>query len=279
MKYQLAKPFLFLIAVIMVVSLACGIDWGGDEPAPAPEPAPPVQQQEEEAPADPEPAPVVPTTQPEPVAQQYYTETFDGDTSLWTYFLVDGNSNVPQYSENDFGTMFVGIDSGYLVYDLQSEGQWAYVTYDGYEYSDVHIKVVAENRGVNNNNVSLICRYSDDEGWYEYNIANKGLYWLYHGVIRADGAVIYTELADGGSNKIKAGKETNTYEMICKDRTLSLIINGYDCFTLTAFEITWLYSPQFLATYWTLETVWEYFPCLFCTFSKLFNSLIISYSK
>ncbi len=64
--------------------------------------------------------------------------------------------------------------------------------------------------------------------WYEFNIANNGLYWLYHGIIRSDGAVIYTELADGGSNKIKAGKEVNTYEMICKDRTLSLIINGYE---------------------------------------------------
>jgi hypothetical protein len=220
MKYQLAKPFLLLVAIIMVVSLACGIG-GGDEPAPAPEPAP-VQ---EEAPP---PAPEVPTNTPEPVAQQYYTETFDGDTSLWTYFLVDGTKSVPAFSEDDFGTMFVGTDGGRLVYDFESEGQWAYVTYDGYEYDNVHLTVVAENRGVNNNNVSLICRYTPDEGWYEFNIANNGLYWLYHGIIRSDGAVIYTELADGGSNKIKAGKEVNTYEMICKDRTLSLIINGYE---------------------------------------------------
>ncbi len=223
MKYQLAKPFMFLIAVIMVVSLACGIG-GGDEPAPAPEPAP-VQEEE---PAAPEPAPVVPTNTPEPVAQQFYTENFDGDTSQWTYFLVNGTKSVPTFVEEDFGTMFVGTDDSRLHFDLESEGQWAYVTYDAYEYDNVRLDVVVENRGVNNNNVSLICRYTPDEGWYEFNIANNGLYWIFHAIIRDDGAVIYTQLKDGGSNKILAGKETNKYSIICDDRTLSLFINDYE---------------------------------------------------
>jgi len=122
--------------------------------------------------------------------------------------------------------MFVGTKDERLVFDLGSEGQWAYVTYDAYEYDNVRLEVVAENRGVNNNNVSLICRYTPDEGWYEFNIANNGLFWIFHAIIRDDGHVIYTEIADGGSNKIKAGKETNTYSIVCNDRTLSLFING-----------------------------------------------------
>ncbi|MBT3339252.1 MAG: DUF1080 domain-containing protein [Anaerolineae bacterium] len=223
MKYQLAKPFLLLVAVIMVVSLACGIDMGGDESAPVQEPAP-VQ---ESAPPAVDPPTAVPAPA-EPVAQEFYTEEFEGDTSLWTYFVVNGTKAVPTFSEDDFGTMFVGTDDGRLTYSLESEGQWAYVTYDGHEYDNVRLDVTAENRGVNNNNVSLICRYTPDEGWYEFNMANNGLYWIYHAVVRSDGAVIYTELADGGSNKIKAGKEVNQYSIICDGRTLSLFINGYE---------------------------------------------------
>ncbi len=221
MSYRLTKPFLFLVGFILIVSLACGLGTPEEPVAPAPV--------EEAAPV--EPVEQVPTNTPpptEPVAQQFYTETFDTNTDQWTYFLVNGTKSVPTFVETDFGTMFVGTDDGRLAFNLESEGQWAYVTYDAYEYDNVRLDVVVENRGVNNNNVSLICRYTPDEGWYEFNIANNGLYWIYHAIIRSDGAVIYTQLKDGGSNKIKAGKETNKYSIICNDRTLSLFINDYE---------------------------------------------------
>lgn len=216
MKSQLAKPILFLVGFILIVGLACGTSTP-DTPAepPAPEAASPVPQ-----------PPTSPPPTPEPVAQQFYTEDFTGDTSQWTYFLVNGSKSVPIFVEDDFGIMFVGTDDERLKFTLESEGQWAYVTYDAYEYDNVRLDVVVENRGVNNNNVSLICRYTPDEGWYEFNIANNGLFWIYHAIIRSDNSVIYTEIADGGSNKIKAGKDTNTYSIICKDRTLSLYINN-----------------------------------------------------
>ncbi len=221
MKYRLAKPFLFLIAFILIVGLACGTSTS-DEPE-EPTPVPVVEEAAE-------PAPLPPTETPptEPVAQQFYTEDFTGDTSQWTYFLVDANKSVPAFVEEDFGTMFVGTEDERLHFDLESEGQWAYVTYGAHEYENVRLDVTVENRGVNNNNVSLICRYTPDEGWYEFNIANNGLYWIYHAIVRDDGAVIYTQLKDGGSNKIKAGKETNKYSIICDDRTLSLFINDYE---------------------------------------------------
>lgn len=223
MKSQLAKPFFFLIGFILIVSLACSLGGGAEEPAPAPVEEEPVLVEEEPTPAEPEPT--VPPPPPEPVAPQFYTEEFDGDTSQWTYFLVDGNKNVPVYVEEDFGTMFVGTDEGRLHFDLESKGQWAYVTYDAHEYENVRLDAVVENRGVNNNNVSLICRYTPDEGWYEFNIANNGLYWIFHAIIQDDDSVIYTQLADGGSNKIKPGKEINKYTIVCNNRDLRLYIN------------------------------------------------------
>ena len=71
--------------------------------------------------------------------------------------------------------MTVGVTDGFLLFDLESPGQWVYTIYDPETYDDVKVEVSAENRGTNDNNVSLICRYDPTEGWYEFNIANSGL--------------------------------------------------------------------------------------------------------
>ena len=219
MKYQLAKPVLFLVAFILVVGLACSTSASDapEESVPVEEVASPVSL-----------PPTIPPPPTEPVAQQFYTEEFDTDTGLWTYFLIDANRPAPLYVEDDFGTMFVGIENDRLVFDLESEGQWVYVTYDAYEYDNVRLDIVAENRGANNNNVSLICRYTPDEGWYEFNIANNGLYWIFYAEMLDSKKIVYHQLANGGSNKIKTGKEINEYAMVCNDRTLALYINGYE---------------------------------------------------
>ena len=235
MKYQLAKPFLFLIAVILVVSLACSI--GGSTEAPvAPDEQPvageqPValdEQPVEQAPVeDAEPtAPPPPTNTPEPVAQQFFTETFDENSGNWSYFMVNGSLSTVT---DGFGKNNVAIEGGRYVFKLEDKYQWAYVKYDPYEYENVRVQIVAENRGANNNNVSIICRYTPDVGWYEFNIANNGLYWIYYAEYREQGTKVrYNYIINGGSNKIHTGKETNTYTAICDGRTLSLEINGFE---------------------------------------------------
>ena len=93
-------------------------------------------------------------------------------------------------------------------------------------HTAVRLDIVAKNRGVNNNNVSLICRYTPSEDWYEFNIANNGLYWLFYAEILDSKKIVYHQLANGGSNKIRQGKEMNEYSIICNERTLELYING-----------------------------------------------------
>jgi hypothetical protein len=225
MYVKTLKPFLFLFVVIAMVSLACM--GGGDEPAP--EPAPPADEEPVEQPAEPEeePAPVEePTDPPAPAAQQFFTEEFDGSNENWTYFVVDGSENVPEFSGDELEESKLYTEDGLLIFDLVGEYQWVYTFYDPFEYTDVSMEVTAENRGVNDNNISLICRYTEDEGWYEFNIANNGLYWIYHAIVNSDGVVVYSKLADGGSNRVKQGKEINTYAITCEERTLTLYING-----------------------------------------------------
>ena len=218
------KPFVFLVTLIALVSLACLGD--GGEPVPAPAPV----VEEPAAPAEPaEPAQPEPTEPPQPVAQEFFTEEFEGENDNWSFFVVDGSKTVPEFageSLEDKSSLYT--EDGLLIYDLNDKFQWVYAFYDPYEYDNVSLEVVAENRGVNDNNISLICRYTEDEGWYEFNIANNGLYWIYHAIVNAEGKVVYSKLADGGSNKVKQGKEVNTYAIKCEDRTLTMYINGIE---------------------------------------------------
>ncbi len=143
----------------------------------------------------------------------FFTDTFDGNMDNYT---------VQNLGTGDDDKMDVNIKDGYLVFDLKGANLWVYVTYDPFTYKDVQVSVTADNRGKNNNNVSLICRESD-EGWYEFNIANNGLYNIL-AYIEADRR--YYNIYNGGSNAIKTGKDINVYTASCSGTELSLTING-----------------------------------------------------
>jgi len=103
-----------------------------------------------------------------------------------------------------------------------------YVFYTPYIYTDVVLEAKADNAGKNNNNVSLVCRYNEaDVTWYEFNIANNGLYWILAFVDND-----YKEIYSGGSNLIKQGRDTNVYKAGCVGNELSLFINGQEVRTL-----------------------------------------------
>jgi hypothetical protein len=110
------------------------------------------------------------------------------------------------------------------MFDLEGQGAWVYATYEPDTYTDVRLDVKVGNRGSNNNNVSLVCRKSDS-GWYEFDIANNGLYEVLFGKIVND-RVEYTPMADGGSTRIKSGLAENEYGIVCQGGTLILYING-----------------------------------------------------
>lgn len=216
------KPFVFLIVVMTVVSLAC---LGGEEtPAPMPATEAPPQPAEPAEPAEPAPTPE-PTV---PAAQEFFTEEFEVGLENWSYFVVDGSKPVPEFDDDNLGNSSFYAEDGLLVFDLSDKYKWVYTFYDPYEYKNIKLEVEAENRGVNDNNVSLICRYTEKEGWYEFSIANNGLYWIYYAIVDPQGKIAYTKLADGGSTKLKQGKDVNTYAITCEDRTLTLYINGHE---------------------------------------------------
>jgi len=176
-------------------------------------PEPPVAEA-----ATQEPAQDAATEAPVSQDEAYYTEEFSSPPQNWTYDLYQGD-------EQDFDLYTEGDK---LVFDIQGANVWSYYLYDSYTYTDARVDFRAENLGNNNNNVSLICRYNS-RGWYEFNVANNGLYWIYRYDYDTNE---FTLLYNGGVANLKTGKDTNDYTMICEGDRLTLGVNGTEIRTV-----------------------------------------------
>jgi hypothetical protein len=220
------RPLLFIVSMLLIVGIACR--FGSPAPTQAPPPTQPVQADNPTS-APPEPTEVPPTEAPPPTAteppvpqaQQSFTEEFDtplsGDWSVFT---------ITDPSVSDLEKVTVEADSGNLVWNFDSEYVYYYLFYNAFTYEDVKVEARANNRGKNNNTVSLICRYDENVGWYEFNVANNGLYEILYAEVLDSGKIRYNRVANGGSNAINQGKDVNEYSATCQGEELRLNING-----------------------------------------------------
>jgi hypothetical protein len=149
----------------------------------------------------------------------YYATDFDNPLSDWVYFLMSGKDD--QFTAS--------IDNSKLHVDIPNENVWAYFYLEPLIVADVRLDTSVENLGRNTNNVSLFCRYSDDRGWYEFNVANNGEYNIYYydAVTKQ-----YSVLFSGGSREINMGKGINKYTVICQGDSLTLGINDTEVRTV-----------------------------------------------
>ena len=220
------RPLLFIVSLVLIVGLACsfGAD-PGVNPTTPPQQLPTQPPQPTTAPpteAPQEPTAVPPTEEPPvPQAEQFFTEEFDTPLSSdWSIFTVTASNDA------DPDKVTVEAQDGKLVWNFDSEQVYYYLFYSAFDYEDVRVEARADNRGRNNNSVSLICRYDPDVGWYEFNIANNGLYDILYAEIESDGDIAYNPIANGGSNAINQGIGVNEYAVTCQGDELTLFING-----------------------------------------------------
>lgn len=170
------------------------------------------------------PPTIVPDT-PTPEVRQYFTEEFEKALQNWSSFMAD-RRETPTITTEQFSDVNVMAGDGWYLFDIQRMQTGVYSIYDPFEYEDVLLDVRVENLGEDDISVSLICRYSSEEGWYEFNIANNGLYDISYAEPSSSGSIAYRNIFNGGSNKIKTGNATNEYGISCQGDTLSLFING-----------------------------------------------------
>jgi hypothetical protein len=228
-QYRMLVAF---IALLLAVGLACN---GGAAPTSVAEPITAPTDIPTSIPAPTKEPISLPTTEPQPIdtpvpqpqqAEEFFTEEFDAPlNNAWSILTVTGSDKA------DPEKVTVEPQDGKLVWDFESEYIYYYLFYEGFSYTDVTVEVRSDNRGKNNNNVSLICRYDPEVGWYEFNIANNGLYDISYAEVTSNGSIGYNTIINGGSNEIKQGKGVNEYSITCSGEDLTLTINGEEVIT------------------------------------------------
>ncbi len=160
------------------------------------------------------------TSTPSTEAPAYFTEEFDGDLPNWSYFYFGNEDNFDLYT-----------DSSQLLMDIKAADTYVYLSYDPYTYTDVRVDAQVENQGVNDNALSLFCRYTDTKGWYEMNITSGGLW----SIMRYDEADSnFVNLYNGGSGSINMGRgQSNVFTFVCSGNKLSAYVNNVLLKTVT----------------------------------------------
>jgi len=225
------RPLYFFMSLLFVVGLACSALGGGNTPTQPAQPEQP-EQQPTQPPAQTEPPVVVtdaPATEeapPPPDASDFFKEEFDSSAALenWDHFTLGSGEDKDLVIEQE---------DNHVLFDLGDEDLYVYYMYLPYTYSDVTLTMSAQNRGRNNNNVSLICRMNDDgTNWYEFSVENGGLWYLY-AVEVVDNKLKYNIMSNGGTNALKQGKEENEYQLTCEGDDITMYVNGDEIKTVT----------------------------------------------
>ena len=156
--------------------------------------------------------------------QLYYTDEFDSSLCNWDAHAVIGS---------DFNLkpdVTVEPNKGSLVWNFNSKTA-SYYLFHAFTtpYTDVKVSARVNNRGVNNNEIGLICQYDPKEQhWYEVRIIKGGFYKIWYGEIKSGNKLVFDRIADGASTYIKPGKDVNEYSITCSGNSLSLTVNGHE---------------------------------------------------
>ena len=73
--------------------------------------------------------------------------------------------------------------------------------------------------------IGLICRYSESDGWLEYNVSTDGTYNVLYGQWLATGIADYLPILSESSKEIQPSGASQEIGLICSDTTLSLFVN------------------------------------------------------
>lgn len=146
---------------------------------------------------------------------RFFTEEFDGTAPAWS--LLQSNGETPPA---------VRLQDGALILDLQQPYQWTYAILGAEEYVDVRLDALVQSRGTGPEALGLVCRYSEANGWYEFNISSDGSYSVLFGQWLEDGIATYSPIAAAESEYLKRGGEQNEIGLACQEDTLWLYLNG-----------------------------------------------------
>ena len=169
----------------------------------------------------PTPIPATLTTQPSPTLEltvtplpRLFTNEFDSSLAGWV-ILQAGNDSVPN----------IKTENSKLTVQIESPYTWVYAIYGAQDYEDIRIEAQFENQAGSPSSIGLICRYSESDGWLEYNVSTDGTYNVLYGKWLASGIVDYLPILSAPSKEIQPSGASQEIGMICSGTTVSLFVN------------------------------------------------------
>jgi hypothetical protein len=167
------------------------------------------------------PIPVTYTPQPTPTIEftptafpRFFTDEFD--TSLTGWDILQAGSEGTPTIKNENSSLILQMDAPY---------NWVYAIYGAQDYGDIRVDALFTNQAGSPASIGLVCRYSETEGWLEYNVSTDGTYSLLYGNWLASGIADYFPVMDGSSKLIQPSEAAQEIGMICSGMTVSLLVN------------------------------------------------------
>ncbi|HTX92328.1 MAG TPA: hypothetical protein VMC09_14050 [Anaerolineales bacterium] len=219
MNRRVLRPFFCLAGLILIVGLACATSAAQPTSTSVPTvPPPPTNTLEPTLTSTPA---ATPTPQgPPKFFTEDFNQVFSGDPPYWSHFLTSGSESKLEMKS----------DGKSFIVTMNEKQTYLYMIYNPTTYQNVSLDIKFDNRGRNTNNISLICDYSDDKGWYEFNLGSGGVW----NILFFDQVTKYYQfLANGGSVNIHAGQVSNEYKATCQGNDLTLYINGVKTYNIT----------------------------------------------
>ncbi|HEU0295726.1 MAG TPA: hypothetical protein VFR47_23505 [Anaerolineales bacterium] len=158
-----------------------------------------------------------PTSTPAPSPTpfpRFFTNEFDSSLEGWV-MLQAGTESVPDI-QNENGNVILQMGFPYV---------WLYALYGAQDYSNIRIETQFTNRALTPASAGLICRYSEEDGWFEYNVSTDGTYNVLYGRWLSMGIPEYLPITNGSSKQIQPSGTTQRVGLACSDTTLFLYIN------------------------------------------------------
>ena len=162
------------------------------------------------------PPPTLTPTQPPPTPlPRFFTEEFEGALPAWSILQT-----------NREGAPGTRIENGALVIELDQPYQWAYAVIGAQEYADVRVDALLQSRGTGPDAIGVFCRYTEANGWYEFNVSNDGSYSVLFGQWLEPGIATYGPIASDRSIYLQPGGTQNEVGLGCEGDALMLYLNG-----------------------------------------------------
>ena len=143
-----------------------------------------------------------------------FTNEFDSSLGGWV-ILQAGNDSVPAIHTGE-SELLLQMDSPYT---------WLYALYGAQDYMDVRVDAQFVNRAGSPSSIGVMCRYSEENGWFEFNISTDGTYNVLYGRWLTVGIADYLPILSAPSKEIQPSGAAQQIGLICYDDALSLIIN------------------------------------------------------